>query len=89
VKLHGLKFAAPVKTGDIIVLETHVVHAGTTSLTSYGCVRKDGEERILVEGFATFVCVDDEGRKMPHNIVLPEPENEKEYMLRETARNLK
>lgn len=89
VKLHGLKFAAPVKRGDIIVLETHVVHTGTTSLTSYGCIHKDGEERILVEGFATFVCVDEEGRKMPHNIALPEPEDEREKMLRETAKNLK
>lgn len=89
LKIHGLKFTAPVDAGDIIVLETHVAYAGTTSLTAYGCVRKEGEENILVEGFATFVCVDDAGRKMHHNLVLPEPENERERILRDTAKNLR
>lgn len=89
LKMHGLKFTAPVKRGDIITIETHVVYAGRTSLTAYGCVRKNDEDRILVEGFTTFVCVDDSGKKMPHNISLPEPENETEAALRTEAASLR
>jgi acyl-CoA hydrolase len=89
VKLHGMKFAGPAKKGDIITLKTRVVYVGTTSLTAYGKVTRHDSEEILVEGFVTFVCVDEDGRKMPHNIVLPDPEDEEQVRLRETARNLR
>lgn len=89
LKMHGLKFTAPVKRGDIITIETKVVYAGRTSLKSYGCVRKNDEDRILVEGFTTFVCVDDSGKKTPHNISLPEPEDETEAALRKKAASLR
>lgn len=89
VKVHGLKFSAPVRKGDIIILETHVVYTGITSMTAYGCAKKEGSEEVLVEGFATFVCVDDNGKKKPHNIVLPEPLDKEEHKLWETAKNLK
>lgn len=89
LKLHGLKFTTPVNKGEMITLETQVVYAGTTSLTAYGCVRKDNIEKIIVEGFATFVTVDDKGNKIPHGIILPEPCNEREQMLRNMAKSLK
>lgn len=89
LKMHGLKFREPVRRGDIITLETMVVYAGTTSLTSYGCVRRSGDGRILVDGYATFVCVDEGGKKMPHNITLPKPEDEWEAALRKEASELR
>ncbi|ABY93180.1 hypothetical protein Teth39_0843 [Thermoanaerobacter pseudethanolicus ATCC 33223] len=42
--------------------------------------------RIL--GFATFIHVDENGRPAPHNVTLPEPENEEERMLRERAKQI-
>lgn len=89
VKLHGLKFAGPATKGDVITLKTSVVNAGTTSLTVYGKVTRIDSDEILVDGFVTFVCVDHEGRKMPHNIVLPEPIDEEGKKLREAAKALR
>jgi len=89
VKMHGLKFAGPATKGDIITLVTSVVYTGTTSLTVYGKVCRNDSEKILVEGFVTFVCVDHEGKKMAHNIVLPEPQDEETWKLRETAKALR
>jgi acyl-CoA hydrolase len=89
VKLHGLKFAGPATKGDIITLKTSVVNTGTTSLTVYGKVSRIDSDDILVDGFVTFVCVDQEGRKMPHNIVLPEPQDEEGKKLREAAKALR
>jgi len=89
IKMHGLKFGAPGRRGDIITLTTKVVYTGNTSLTVYGKVTRNDEPNILVDGFVTFVCVDENGKKMPHNIVLEEPKDEEEKILREKARSLK
>lgn len=89
VKMHGLKFGGPATKGDIITLKTKVVNAGNTSLTVYGKVNRIDSEDILVDGFVTFVCVDQLGKKMPHNIVLPEPKDEEGKKLRETAKTLR
>ena len=89
VKMHGLKFSGPAIKGDIITLYTRVVYTGTTSITVYGKVNKNDESDILVEGYITFVCVDLEGKKMPHHLVLPEPESENEARIRGIAKNLR
>ena len=89
VKVHGMKFSGPATKGDIITLMTRVVYVGNTSLTAYGKVCKHDSDNILVDGFVTFVCVDQYGKKMPHNIVLPEPEDDEQRKLRETAKVLR
>ena len=89
VKLHGLKFAKPATKGQIIQITTQVVLAGTTSLTVYGKVTDIDGTNISVDGFITFVCVDSQGKKKPHGIILPLPENEEEARLMEQAKNLK
>lgn len=88
VKIHGMRFNGPAKRGDILITTTQLVQAGTTSLTAYGAVRRLNQERVLVDGFLTFVCVDHEGKKKPHGIVLPPAESEAEAKLREAAANL-
>lgn len=88
-KLHGLKFGKPATKGDIVQLSTRVVYAGTTSMTVYGKVVKNDEDEILVDGFVTFVYVDENGKKKPHNLTLGEPANEEDARLREVAKNLR
>jgi len=88
-KLHGLKFGKPATKGDIVQLSTRVVYAGTTSMTVYGKVVKNDEDEILVDGFVTFVYVDENGKKKPHNLDLGEPANEEDKRLREIAKNLR
>lgn len=89
VKLHGLKFSSPGNKGDIITLETKVVYVGTTSITVYGKVTRNDETNVLVEGFTTFVCVDDNGKKMPHNLIPPKADNNEELQLIARAKELK
>jgi acyl-CoA hydrolase len=89
VKLHGLKFGTPANKGDIIELETKVVAVGNTSITVYGKVTRNETSTILVDGFTTFVCVDENGKKMPHNLLKPEANNEEEIALIARAKELK
>lgn len=87
-KLHGLSFNAPVKKGEIISLKTKVVLVGKTSLTVYGFVTKLNDTKILVDGFITFVNVDENGNKMPHNLTIPEPTSDNDIKLIEKAKSL-
>lgn len=89
VKMHGLKFSGPAKKGDIITLKTTVALVGSTSLTAYGGVTRNDEDTILVEGYATFVCVDLDGKKMPHHLILPPPENDDDIRIMDGAKNLR
>lgn len=89
IKLHGLKFGKPAKKGQIIQLTTKVVLTGNSSMTVYGKVTGVDDEDISVDGFITFVCVDDSGKKMSHCIASPEPANEEETKLVAIAKTLK
>ncbi|QYE98205.1 acyl-CoA thioesterase [Paraclostridium sordellii] len=87
LKVHEVKFSKPIRKGDIINIKSKIVYAGKTSLTVYGKVLRDGN--TIVEGFLTFVCVDKDGVKMPHNLVLQEPRTEEDIKLLERVNNLR
>lgn len=89
IKLHGLKFGKPAKKGQIIKLTTKVVLTGNSSMTVYGKVTGLDDNEISVDGFITFVCVDEAGKKMAHHIPSPEASNDEEAMLIEIAKTLK
>jgi acyl-CoA hydrolase len=89
IKLHGLKFSQPAKKGQTIIINPQIAEIGTTSITVYGKVVESRQDTILVEGFATFVCVDSSGKKIPHGLTLPEPFTEEDRLLRDTARKLR
>lgn len=89
IKIHGMKFPTPVGKGSLLFLYSKVVRAGTTSLTVYTYSTAGNEDTVLTDGFVSFVCVDDKGKKKPHNIVLPEPEDAHEAKLRDMAKGLK
>lgn len=88
VKVHGLQFRQPARRGDILIMNSLLVRAGRTSLMVYTRVGHTGSDVVLVDGFLTFVCVNDEGSPMEHHIVLPEPENDAERRLRAEAARL-
>ncbi|MTI48267.1 MAG: acyl-CoA thioesterase [Firmicutes bacterium] len=88
-KLHGLAFNAPVKKGAIINLETKLVLVGTTSIKVYGKVTKVNGTESLVDGFVTFVCVDENGKKKAHGLLQPEAQNEEDKRLIEIAKKLR
>lgn len=70
VKIDSLNFKHSVKLGEIVCFNSRIIHAGRSSIYAY--VRASGKdcEDILVEGFATFVYVDENTKSIPHNIIL-------------------
>ncbi|MGL4911911.1 MAG: acyl-CoA thioesterase [Romboutsia sp.] len=89
VKIHELNFNTPVRKGDIINIQSKICLAGKTSLTVYGKVLRGDEDTILVDGYLTFVCIDENGNKMNHNIVLDEPNSNESLKIVAKAKSLK
>ena len=88
VKIHGLTFQKPVKAGECICFNSRIVHAGGSSLKAYVAVHKGNCEDIVVQGFITFVHVDENTVTTPHGIEL-EATSEEDTILMERAKQLK
>ncbi|MBU5438986.1 acyl-CoA thioesterase [Tissierella sp. MSJ-40] len=89
VNVHGLTFKTPGNKGDIINLESRIAKAGKSSFMVYGKITKNNSEEILSDGFITFVFVDENGKTIPHNIVLNDPIDEEDMKIRKRAESLR
>lgn len=89
IKMHGLRFKAPLNKGDIVVIDAKVVAVGTTSITVYGKCYRINDGVVRVDGYITFGVVDEQGKKMAHNLEAPVPQNEEEIAIFEGAKNLR
>ena len=85
LKIHGMTFQRPVKPGEVIRFESKIVLTGRSRLIAY--VRATTKEELTVEGFLTFVYVDDHGKSRPHGISI-EAETPEEIALQEQAGTL-
>ena len=75
--------------GYLIKFESRIAKLGTTSITVYVKVLSELVQATPIEGFLTFICVEDEtGDKKPHGLVLDTPVNEEEIEIRKKAENL-
>lgn len=89
VNIHGFTFKKPVEKGDIITFYSKVAKVGNTSITVYVKAMSEIHGTTHVDGFLTFVCVEtDTNRKLPHGIVLDEPQDDEEREIRERAKLL-
>ena len=88
MNVHGLLFKTPVSKGDIITFKSKIVRLGTTSITVHTSIYSETTEITPVNGFLTFIHVNDEGKKIPHSLVLDETTNVEELKLREQANKL-
>jgi acyl-CoA hydrolase len=70
LKIHGLEFTKPLKSGDIACFQSKIVFAGRTSLIVYVNLSDSNENSPILEGFITFVYIDDDGRAKPHGLKL-------------------
>jgi len=88
LNIHGFVFKTPINKGEIVKFTSKVVRLGTTSIVVY--TRLDMELSYItpVEGFITFISVDENGNKVPHGLVLDEAKDEEELEIRERAKNL-
>jgi acyl-CoA hydrolase len=88
LNIHGMFFTRPARSGDILRFSSSIVYTGKTSITVYVHVEKREEERPLVDGFVTFIHVDENTRPFPHFLDI-EPSSEEEKRLYETAKALR
>ncbi len=77
LKIHGLLFKEPLKSGDIARFESKIVFTGRSSLIVFVSLSDSKQEDPILEGFITFVFIDDDGRAQPHGLTieLTDPED--------------
>jgi len=85
LKIHGMTFQRPVRPGEVVRFESKIVLTGRSRLIAY--VRATTKEELTVDGFLTFVYVDDQGKSRPHGITI-EAETPEEIELQERASQL-
>jgi acyl-CoA hydrolase len=88
LKIHGMYFTKPARSGDVLKFTSKVVFTGRSSLTAYVYVEKNDVEKPLVDGFVTFIHVDKETKPSPHYLEI-NPQTEEDKNLYETAKNLR
>lgn len=88
LRIHGMFFTKPAKSGDVLKFSSKIVYTGKTSLTSYIHVEKNGDEKPLVDGFVTFIHVNEESKSAPHYLEI-KPVTDSDKALYETAKNLR
>jgi acyl-CoA hydrolase len=85
MKIHGMAFKRPVRPGQVVRFESAIVWTGKSRLIAHVRGAVKGEEAI--EGFMTFVYVDEEGKTRPHGLQF-EASNPEEEALQKEAQNL-
>ncbi len=77
LKIHGLSFTQPLSSGDIACFESKIIYTGNSSIRVYVTLRENKHDKPIVEGFITFVHVNDDGQTQPHglSLELSEPED--------------
>lgn len=85
VKIHGMNFSRPIHLGEVVRFDSCIVYAGRTSLIANIRVQVKGAQ--ILEGFISFVNVDEHGKSQPHGLVI-EPSTDEERALQERARAL-
>ena len=82
---HKFDFYKSVEPGDIITYEGLIVRTGRTSLTLRVGLYNEKTGVLHAEGFTTFVSVNEDGKAVPHGIVLDEAADEEEAKWRAEA----
>lgn len=88
LNIHGFVFRTPVNGGDIVKFKSKVAYVGKTSIVVHTKMDMEIREIKPVEGFITFISVDENGNKVPHGLVLDDTNDEEELSIREQAKNL-
>ncbi len=87
LKIHGLSFTQPMKSGTIASFQSKIIHLGRTSLKVYVELNHQNIIEPIVKGFITFVHVDDDGKAVPHGLAL-EIHNHEDKLLNQIAKSL-
>lgn len=68
-RMDAVDFHVPIRQGDAVALEAHVIRVGRTSMTIRVDVHREhlasGEQQLATSGTFVFVAVDANGRPVP------------------------
>lgn len=68
-RMDGVDFHTPIRVGDAVALDAHVVKVGRSSMTIRVDVFREnmasGEQQLATTGFFVFVAVDEDGKPHP------------------------
>lgn len=85
LKIHGMTFTRPVRPGEVVRYDSRIVWTGRSRLIAY--IRATTKGELTVDGFITFVYVDDNGKSRPHDITI-EAETPEEIEIQKQASEL-
>jgi len=85
LKIHGMTFSRPVEPGQVVRYDSRIVLTGRSRLIAY--IRATTKGELTVDGFITFVYVDDNGKSRPHGITI-EAETPEEIEIQRRASEL-
>jgi acyl-CoA hydrolase len=88
LKIHGMQIGKPVKGGQVITFKAKIAYTGKSSFIVYVSATVPNTKQIIIEGFISFVHVDDDAKSAPHYIKVV-PVNEEDKMLYARAKELK
>lgn len=86
VQLHEMKFFHSVKLGALVKFESKVVYTGASSIYTHVKVEVKGLQQV--EGFVTFVHVNENNESIPHGFEML-AETEEDKRLQEEAKKIK
>ena len=72
LKIHGLTFTQPARSGDIVQFRSKIIETGRTSLKVLVDLTLQNAAEPIVSGMITFIHVNELGRPEPHGLVLEE-----------------
>jgi acyl-CoA hydrolase len=70
LKIHGMAFTKPLTSGDIACFESRIVYTGRSSIKVYVTLKENNKDETILDGFITFVHVNDQGNPQPHGLEL-------------------
>ena len=87
LKIHGMTYSRPVRRGEVVRFDSRIVLTGKSRIVAQIQMRGREPDDLIVDGFITFVNVDENGKALPHGVVVA-AETAEEQAVQEKARNL-
>ncbi len=87
MSIHEMHFMKPVHLGSVIRFESKVILTENARLVSYVKVVDNFNEDFLLDGFISFIRIDNNGQSIPHKIIIS-PSEPEDIALHEKAKKL-
>lgn len=88
-RIHGMQFKKPVGPGTILTFTSKTIYSTKKSITSYVAVNANTNNEMVVDGFITFVYVDENTRPVNHNLEIADNTVEDIHLMEKAKKLLK